>query len=161
MKRRDFLINSTLAAGGLTIYKSSVLNANDQPETSDLTDSKPFLKISGEEDLSYKCASMPEGYFELLPHEAVRYSKFPVNTKHNAIWDFNWGHDGKMYVALCGELGNALSAILFEYDRETGKMYEYCANGCAGPISTKLYNKLRAIQYGEEPDTHGWCTIVE
>lgn len=46
-------------------------------------------------------------------------------------------------------------------DRETGKIYEYCKDGKAGPISTKLYNKLRAIQYGEEPDTHGWCTVVE
>ncbi len=68
---------------------------------------------------------MPEGFFELLPQEAVRYSKFPVNTKHNAIWDFNWGHDGKMYVALCGELGNALNAILYEYDRQTGSL-EFC-----------------------------------
>ena len=25
----------------------------------------------------------------------------------------------------------------------------------------QLYNKLRAIQYGDEPDTHGWVTIVE
>jgi hypothetical protein len=68
---------------------------------------------------------MPEGYFELLPQEAVRYSKFPVNTKHNAIWDFNWGHDGRMYAALCGELGNALNAILYEYDRQTGSL-EFC-----------------------------------
>jgi len=68
---------------------------------------------------------LPEGYFDLLPQEAVRYSKFPVSTKHNAIWDFNWGHDGKMYVALCGELGNALNAILYEYDRQTGSL-EFC-----------------------------------
>ena len=31
----------------------------------------------------------------------------------------------------------------------------------AGPISEMLYNKLRAIQLGEEPDTHNWNTIVE
>ena len=24
----------------------------------------------------------------------------------------------------------------------------------------KLYHKLRAIQYGEEPDTHGWMTVL-
>jgi hypothetical protein len=68
---------------------------------------------------------MPEGYFELLPQVAVRYSKFPVSTKHNAIWDFNWGHDGRMYAALCGELGNALNAWLYEYDRATGRL-EFC-----------------------------------
>jgi hypothetical protein len=125
MKRRDFLINSTLVAGGLTLNKSSILKANDLPEAYKNTEFKPSPKNPEAGDLSYRCASMPEGYFELLPQEAVRYSKFPVNTKHNAIWDFNWGHDGKMYVALCGELGNALSAILFEYDRETGRM-EFC-----------------------------------
>ena len=31
----------------------------------------------------------------------------------------------------------------------------------AGACGTKLYNKLRGIQYGDEPDTHGWVTIVE
>ena len=34
-------------------------------------------------------------------------------------------------------------------------------DGKPGPISTKLYNKLRAIQYGDEPDEFGWITIVE
>ncbi len=28
-------------------------------------------------------------------------------------------------------------------------------------ITTRLYEKLRAVQLGEEPDTHGWNTIVE
>lgn len=116
MKRRNFLINSSLAAGGLTLHRSSILNVNNY---------MPSMENSTSDDLSYNCASMPEGYFELLPQEAVRYSKFPVNTKHNAIWDFNWGHDGKMYVALCGELGNALNAILYEYDRRTGSL-EFC-----------------------------------
>ena len=35
------------------------------------------------------------------------------------------------------------------------------ADGKPGPVCTKLYNKLRGIQYGDEPDTHGWVTIVE
>jgi branched-chain amino acid aminotransferase len=29
-----------------------------------------------------------------------------------------------------------------------------------GPVCTKLYNKLRNIQYGVEPDVHGWTRIV-
>jgi hypothetical protein len=125
MKRRDFLINSTLAAGGLTLHRSSVLNENKQSETDAKSEFISPPGHSGADDPSYRCASMPEGYFELLPQEAVRYSKFPVNTKHNAIWDFNWGHNGRMYVALCGELSNPLSAILFEYDRKTGSL-EFC-----------------------------------
>lgn len=39
--------------------------------------------------------------------------------------------------------------------------YVLSKDGNPGPICTKLYNKLRAIQYGEEPDTFGWITIVE
>jgi len=46
-------------------------------------------------------------------------------------------------------------------DIENGKSYVIAKDGKPGPISTKLYNKLRAIQYGDEPDEFGWITIVE
>lgn len=46
-------------------------------------------------------------------------------------------------------------------DLDTGKKYVVSRNGEAGPITTALYNKLRAVQLGEEPDVHGWNTIVE
>ncbi|MBO7316302.1 MAG: branched-chain amino acid aminotransferase, partial [Paludibacteraceae bacterium] len=46
-------------------------------------------------------------------------------------------------------------------DLENNKSYVIAKDGKPGPISGKLYNKLRAIQYGDEPDTHGWVTIVE
>jgi len=44
---------------------------------------------------------------------------------------------------------------------EKGISYVIAKDGKPGPISTKLYNKLRAIQYGDEPDEFGWITIVE
>lgn len=46
-------------------------------------------------------------------------------------------------------------------DLDENKSYVFSKDGEPGPISLKLYNKLRAIQYGDEPDTHGWITIVE
>ncbi len=46
-------------------------------------------------------------------------------------------------------------------DPEKGKSYVFSKDGKPGPVCEKLYNKLRAIQYGEEPDTYGWVTIVE
>lgn len=46
-------------------------------------------------------------------------------------------------------------------DVEENKTYSFAKDGKAGATSTLLYNKLRAIQYGDEPDTHGWITIVE
>ncbi len=62
-----------------------------------------------------------------------------------------------------GACGTAavISPILRIDDLSEDKTYQYCKDGNAGPISEKLYNKLRAIQYGDEPDTHGWVTIVE
>ena len=46
-------------------------------------------------------------------------------------------------------------------DPEKNKIYEYCKNGEPGPVTMKLYNKLVAIQNGDEPDPFGWITIVE
>jgi len=46
-----------------------------------------------------------------------------------------------------------------DYDEK--KSYVFSKDGKPGPISEKLYKKLRGIQYGDEPDTHGWVTIIE
>lgn len=46
-------------------------------------------------------------------------------------------------------------------DVENNKSYVFSKDGKPGPVCTKLYNKLRAIRYGDEPDAHGWVTIVE
>ncbi len=46
-----------------------------------------------------------------------------------------------------------------DYDEK--KSYVFSHDGKPGPISEKLYKKLRGIQYGDEPDTHGWVTVIE
>lgn len=46
-------------------------------------------------------------------------------------------------------------------DLENKKSYVIAKDGKPGPISTQLYHKLRAIQYGEEPDVHGWVTVLD
>lgn len=46
-------------------------------------------------------------------------------------------------------------------DLDQDKSYIFSTDGKPGKVCEKLYNKLRAIQYGDEPDTHGWVTIVE
>lgn len=45
-------------------------------------------------------------------------------------------------------------------DLEEKKSFVISKDGKPGPVSTKLYNKLRGIQYGTEPDVHGWTTVV-
>ena len=59
-----------------------------------------------------------------------------------------------------GACGTAavISPISYIDDSETGKRYSF--GDTPGPWSTKLYNKLRGIQYGTEPDIHGWTTVV-
>lgn len=44
-------------------------------------------------------------------------------------------------------------------DPEAGKSYEFGKE--PGPISKKLYERLRGIQLGECQDTHNWNTVVE
>lgn len=46
-------------------------------------------------------------------------------------------------------------------DYDTKVSYVFAKDGKPGPVSEKLYNKLQAIQYGNEPDTFGWVTVVE
>ena len=62
-----------------------------------------------------------------------------------------------------GACGTAavISPILRIDDISENKSYVFSKDGKAGPVSEKLYRRLRAIQYGDEPDVHGWVTIVE
>ena len=46
-------------------------------------------------------------------------------------------------------------------DLDNGTKYVIARDGKPGPVTTKLYNALRAIQLGEAPDIHGWNTIIE
>ena len=59
------------------------------------------------------------------------------------------------------EEAGACSPIERIDDLENKKSYVIAKDGKPGPVCTKLYNKLRAIQYGDEPDTHNWVTILD
>ena len=59
-----------------------------------------------------------------------------------------------------GACGTAavISPISYIDDLETGKRYDFGAE--PGPVSKKLFDTLRGIQYGEIEDKHGWTTVV-
>jgi branched-chain amino acid aminotransferase len=61
---------------------------------------------------------------------------------------------------ICGTAA-VISPIERIDDIEENKSYKFSTDGQAGPISTKLYNKLQAIQNGDEQDLHNWVTIIE
>ena len=46
-------------------------------------------------------------------------------------------------------------------DIDENKKYIISKDGNVGPICEKLYNKLRAIQYGDEPDEFGWVRVID
>ncbi len=62
--------------------------------------------------------------------------------------------------AACGTAAVA-SPIAEIDDLDTGKKYVVAKDGQPGPVTTALYNRLRAIQLGETDDIHGWNTIVD
>lgn len=61
-------------------------------------------------------------------------------------------------VGACGTAA-VISPIKGVYDSDNDKWFKYGEE--PGEWSTKLYKKLQAIQYGNEPDKHGWVEIVE
>ncbi len=46
-------------------------------------------------------------------------------------------------------------------DLDTGIKYIVSKDGKPGPITTEFVRRLDAMRAGEEPDVHGWITIVE
>ena len=59
-----------------------------------------------------------------------------------------------------GACGTAavISPISYLDDMDTGKRYNF--GDKPGPLSKKLYDTLRGIQYGTIEDKHGWTTVV-
>jgi branched-chain amino acid aminotransferase len=62
-----------------------------------------------------------------------------------------------------GACGTAavISPILRIDDVVENISYHFSKNGEAGPVCTRLYEKLRAIQNGDAPDEYGWNVLIE
>ncbi|SHF78753.1 branched-chain amino acid aminotransferase [Mariniphaga anaerophila] len=63
-------------------------------------------------------------------------------------------------VGACGTAA-VISPVKGVYDADNDKWFKYGDQKEAGEWSTKLYNKLRSIQYGDEPDKFKWVEVVE
>jgi len=59
-----------------------------------------------------------------------------------------------------GECGTAavITPVGKIFDPKTNRIYDYGSE--AGPVSVKLYDLLRAVQYGDAPDKHQWVEFV-
>lgn len=63
-------------------------------------------------------------------------------------------------VGACGTAA-VISPIKGIYDSDLDKWFRYGNPQEAGEWSTKLYNKLQNIQYGDEADQYGWVKFLE
>lgn len=63
-------------------------------------------------------------------------------------------------IGACGTAA-IISSIGVIIDIEKNKEYHFCRDGKPGPLSTKLYNYLVGIQYGDIDDDFNWVTILE
>lgn len=88
---------------------------------------------------------------ELARHLGMEVERRPVPLEELAEFD---------EVGACGTAA-VISPIKKIVDPDTGKTYEYCPDGNPGPVSVQLYNKLSAIQFGDEPDPFGWIEYVD
>lgn len=61
-----------------------------------------------------------------------------------------------------GACGTAavISPISYIDDLDTGVRYTFSEDGQSGPISKRLYETLRGIQYGTVEDKHGWTKVI-
>lgn len=88
--------------------------------------------------------------------QLARDMGIPVERRHIAVEELADVQEA----AACGTAAVA-SPIGIIADLDTGHNYVISKDGKPGPVTTALYNKLRAIQLGEEPDIHGWNLIVD
>lgn len=79
-----------------------------------------------------------------------------VEQRHIAVEELNEISEA----AACGTAAVA-SPIAEIHDLDNDTKYIIAKDHQPGPITTELYNRLRAIQLGEIEDVHGWNTIVE
>ena len=88
---------------------------------------------------------------EMAPDLGLKVEKRPVPVEEL---------DSFEEVGACGTA--AIIAPIGEIrDLDEEHTYVYSKKGKPGPVSTKLYKKLLAIQYGEEEDPYGWVESLE
>ncbi len=63
-------------------------------------------------------------------------------------------------IGACGTAA-VITPIKEIVDRETGTTFTFCKDGKAGAWSTKLYERLQAIQYGTAEDKFNWNTVLD
>lgn len=88
---------------------------------------------------------------EMAPDMGLKVERRPVSVEELESFE---------EVGACGTA--AIIAPIGEIkDLDNDKTFTYSKDGKPGPISTKIYNKLLGIQFGDEPDPYNWVEIIK
>jgi branched-chain amino acid aminotransferase len=63
-------------------------------------------------------------------------------------------------VGACGTAA-IITPIRKIVDPDENKIYQYCEGTEPGPVCSKLYYRLTAIQTGDQKDKFGWISFLE
>jgi len=63
-------------------------------------------------------------------------------------------------VGACGTAA-VITPVRKIVDPDTNKIYQYCEGTTPGPICSKLFHRLTAIQFGDEKDKFGWISFIK
>ena len=89
--------------------------------------------------------------FKLAQHAGMKAERRPVDVAELGTFE---------EAGACGTAA-VISPIGKIVDNTTGETHVYSKDGEAGPVSKKLYEKLLAIQYGDEADLFNWVSVVD
>lgn len=87
---------------------------------------------------------------ELAQHIGLKVERRPVHISELESFE---------EVGACGTAA-IISPIGLIYDIEKEHTYHFCKDGKPGPVSTRLYETLLGIQFGDVPDPFGWVSVV-
>ena len=114
-----------------------------------------FFAIKGNKYITPASESILPSITNMSLQQLVRDMDMEVEARHIPVEELAEEQEA----AACGTAA-VCSPIHRIDDLDTGHQYVIAKDGKPGPVTTKLYNTLRAIQYGEIEDVHGWNTVL-
>ena len=114
-----------------------------------------FFAIKGNKYITPASESILPSITNMSLQQLVRDMGMEVEARHIPVEELAEVQEA----AACGTAA-VCSPIHRIDDLDTGHQYVIAKDGKPGPVTTKLYNTLRAIQYGEIEDVHGWNTVL-
>ena len=114
-----------------------------------------FFAIKGNKYITPASESILPSITNMSLQQLIRDMGMEVEARHIPVEELAEVQEA----AACGTAA-VCSPIHRIDDLDTGHQYVIAKDGKPGPVTTKLYNTLRAIQYGEIEDVHGWNTVL-